>query len=152
MPVRISTSALIYVLLIMWSLSLGACQRQGSSAQEPTEARLRERIVATNNYFLGGLFEDFVKMRSKRERSTLFESEEDKKKGFKEWKLFLEREKPTMELLGIEMRDFKAVAKMRGGVQKEDGTRSESIIYDLWIFEDGDWFLDTAGRSSSEYF
>jgi hypothetical protein len=82
-------------------LSLGACQKQGSSVEEPTEARLRERIVVTHNNFLGGWFEDFVKMRSNRVRSTLFESEEDKEKGFKEWKLFIEREKPSMELLGL---------------------------------------------------
>jgi len=136
----------------MSNLILAACQNQESSVHEPTEVRLRERIMVANNSFLGGRFEDFVEMRSVRERKTLFESEEDKKKGFKEWKLFLDREKPTMELLGVEMGSRSGIAKMKGGVQRQDGTRSESIVYDLWVFENGDWFLDDSGRTSPDYF
>ena len=152
MSVRLFFGAVMLNLLVMLNLSLAACQKQEVSVHEPTEARLRERITAANNSFLSGRFDDFVNMRSARERKALFESDEDKKKGFHEWKLFLEREKPTMELLEVELHEHKAIAKMKGGVQRKDGTRSESVMYDLWTFENGDWFLDTAGRTSPEDF
>ena len=136
------------VVFVILNLSVAACEKQDVSLHEPTEARLRERIISATVLFLGGRFEDFVKMRTVRLRNSLFESSDDKRKGFNEWKLFLEREKPSMELLDTTMNGLRAVAKMKGGVERKDGTRSESVMYDLWIFENGDWFLDTAGRTS----
>lgn len=82
----------------------------------------------------------------------MFESEDEKQKGLKEWKMFLDREKPTIELLGVEIKGNKAIAKMRGSILREDGSRRTTILYDLWVFENGDWFLDTADRTSPEYF
>jgi hypothetical protein len=134
------------------NVSIGACEKQDVSAQKPTEIRLRQRIATANDLFIHGHFDAFVSMRTARERKTLFESEEDKKKAFNEWKRFLEREKPTIEVLNVEIRGLKAIAKMKAGVQTEDRKRSHSIIYDLWIFENGDWFLDTSGRTSPEFF
>jgi len=82
----------------------------------------------------------------------MFESDEEKERGFKEWNMFLSQHKPTFELLGVEINGNKATARMRGSIVREDGSRSTSTLYDLWVFENGDWFLDTADRTSPEYF
>ncbi len=29
----------------------------------------------------------------------------------------------------------------------ENGSRGTDILYDYWIFDEGDWFLDDAGRA-----
>lgn len=81
----------------------------------------------------------------------MFESEEEKRKWLKGWKMFLDREKPTFELIRVEIQGKRATAKMRGSILGEDGSRSTSTVYDLWVFENGDWFLDDALKTSPEY-
>ena len=146
------SNTLLILCLISLSIGLWQCGQRNSQVHEPSEARLRERILTAYDHFHKGRFDDFIEMRSERVRRTVFESEEEKKKGLAEWKMFLNREKPTMDLLGVEIKGNKATAKMRGSVQREDGSRSGSTLYDLWVFEKGDWFLDDANRSSPEYF
>jgi len=138
--------------LVLLALGLWDCEQKEPTPHEPTEARLRERISATRAHFLKGEFDAFVEMRSERMRRTMFESDEEKERGFKEWNMFLSQHKPTFELLGVEINGNKATARMRGSIVREDGSRSTSTLYDLWVFENGDWFLDTADRTSPEYF
>lgn len=142
------------LMLSLVSLFLGplSCGQKELSLHEPNEARLRERINAAREHFVRGRFNEFIEMRSARQRRMMFESEQEKQKGLTEWRMFLDREKPTFELISVEIRGTTATAKMRGSILREDGSRSMSTTYDLWLFENGDWFLDTADRTSPEHF
>jgi hypothetical protein len=86
-------------------------------------------------------------MWSARERPSFRESEEDWRKTVGKWRLFLEREKPTSELLDVQITGLQARAKMRVSVLDRDGSRVYGVTYDYWVFENGDWFLDDAGRT-----
>ena len=146
------SNTLLMLWLVSLSLGLWQCGQREPSLHEPNEARLRERLSAAYEHFFKQQFDEFIEMRSDRERRTMFESEDEKQKGLKEWKMFLDREKPTFELLGVEIKGNKATAKMRGSILREDGSRRTTILYDLWVFEKGDWFLDDAQRTGPEYF
>jgi len=145
-------NTLLILCIISLSIGLWQCGQRNSQVHEPSEARLRERILTAYDHFHKGRFDDFIEMRSERMRRTMFESDEEKERGFKEWNMFLSQHKPTFELLGVEINGNKATARMRGSIVREDGSRSTSTLYDLWVFENGDWFLDTADRTSPEYF
>jgi len=62
------------------------------------------------------------------------------------WKSILQL-KPTFELLDLKISDQRAKAKVRTFILEKDGSRSSDIEYDHWVFENGDWFLDDAGRT-----
>jgi hypothetical protein len=132
-------------------MTMVACQQEKASIHQPTEDRLRQRIELAHETFFNRRFDEFVRVRSAHMKGTMFESAKDKERAFDEWEAFLANEKPTMDLLEIKMETLRGIAKMKAGVQRQDGSMSESIVYDLWVFEDGDWFLDTSGRTSPEF-
>jgi hypothetical protein len=138
----------IFILLVLSGLFLGSCQEEEVSVHQPTEDRLRERIDLAHQSFFNLRFDEFLGIRSARMKGMLFESPVDKGKAYTAWKAFLTNEKPTMELLQVKTEGLRGIATMKAGVRRKDGTGSESIVYDLWVFENGDWFLDTSGRTS----
>src|SRR5437764_6761698 len=119
MPMKALSRTLLILFLASASLGLWSCGQKEPPLYEPSEARLQERISAAHEHFLKGRFDEFIEMRSARERRTIFESDEEKRKGLTEWKMFLDREKPTFELLGVEVKGNRAIAKMRGSILKE---------------------------------
>ena len=144
------------MVLVFWFffafLSVWSYGQKDLSAHEASEARLRERITAAYEHFLKGRFNEFIEMRTARERRMMFESEEEKQKGLKEWKMYLDKEKPTFELTSVEIQGKRATVMMRGSILQADGSRSMSTIFDLWVYESEDWFLDTAHRTGPEAF
>jgi len=111
------------------------------------ESRLRERVRAAYNHFQNGQFEDFVKMHSEKQRSRL-NCVEEKQAALDEWQTFVSDEQPKAELISLDIVEHKAAAEMRVSIMRNDGSRSASIVYDTWVFENGDWFLDEANRVS----
>ena len=134
------------------SLGLTHCGQQESKAPATGEEQLRERITLAYDYFLGGEFDSFIAMRSERAHRRMFESKEEKREMIEVWSNFLEQQKPTAELIALEVSGLKATAKMRMSIFNQLGSRSVSTLYDLWVFENGGWFLDDANRTSPEYF
>lgn len=84
-------------------------------------------------------------MASERNRRDFRASDEEWQKHLLIWKSFL-REKPTFELLELYMTGLRARVKMGESVL-EKGSRVGGAVYDYWVFENGDWFLDDAGRT-----
>ncbi len=111
------------------------------------EEHLRARVALVRSHFLKGNFEAYVAMWSARTRPSFRESEEDWQKNLRTWRLFIKRERPTFELVDLQITGLRARAKMRVSVLDRDGSRSYDTTYDYWVFEDGDWFLDDASRS-----
>lgn len=151
MQMKTTSKHLLLLCLVLCSLGLPHCSQKETTVPNPSEEHLRKRIVATYDHFLNGHFEDFIKMRSDRKRQTLFESDAEKREMIEKLNAFLTNEKPTAELLAVEVAGHRATAKMHVTVLREDGSRSSSTLYDLWVFENGDWYLDDANRASPEY-
>ena len=128
-------------LAVVWS-----CSEVTDSPRNRNEERLRVRITLVWSHFLTGDFEAYVAMWSARMRPTFRETEEDWQKDLSTWKSFL-REKPTLELINLQITGLRARAKMRVTALEKDGSRSSETLYDYWVFENGDWFLDDASRS-----
>lgn len=112
-----------------------------------SEDRLRARIAVARSYFVNADFEAYVSMWSQRTRPQFRETEEDWGKPVQRWTQFLSQEKPTSEVLGVAITGQKARVKVRASVVEEGGSRVSSVVYDYWVFENGDWFLDDADRA-----
>ncbi len=117
-----------------------------ASAANFGEEYLRARITLVWSYFLQGDFKTFASMWSERNQSIFNESAEEWKKNVRIWSL-LHRESPRFELLDLEISSQRARARMRVSRLEKDGSWSSDILYDHWVFEGGDWFLDDAGRT-----
>lgn len=137
-----SVIALVIVLATAWS-----CSEVTDAPAELSEKRLRDRIELVWPNFVNGNFDAYVAMWSPRMRQSFQESEQDWQRSLENLKLFLSREKPTFELLDVQITGLRARAKMRVSTLEEDGSRGYDIVYDYWVFENGDWFLDDAGRT-----
>ncbi len=138
-----------FLLLLCFCLS---CTETQSITTKFSEVHLRERIALAYDHFHKGNFNAFIEMRSDSQRTKIFETESEKIEVMKEWEGFLRREKPEDELISVQIKGRKAIAKMRVTVLTKDGSRREGILYDLWVFENEDWFLDRANRKSPQPF
>ena len=148
MQVRLGVSSCLAVffsvsLAIFWS-----CSDMTDATGKSKEEHLRARIGLAWSHFATGNFEAYVAMWSARMRPSFRESEEDWQKNLRNWRLLLSREKPTFELLDVQITGLRARVKMRVSTFLEkDTSRSFSTVYDYWVFENSDWFLDDASRS-----
>ena len=133
------------ILLTVSSVITCACAVSG--AGNYTEERLRVRIALAWSYFANGNFEAYVTMWSARKRPIFRETEEDWQKTKRNWQLFLDREKPAAEVLDVQISETRARAKMKVSILEKGGSRVDEVVYDYWIFENEDWFLDDAGRT-----
>ena len=137
-------------LVMICAVSLAAawsCSEMSDAPGNLNEGRLRARIALVWSYLEKEEFEAYVAMWSARMRPSFRESEEDWQKSLRNLKLFLSQQKPTHELLDVQITGLRARAKIRVSVLEKDGSRNYGIVYDYWVFEDEDWFLDDASRS-----
>ena len=146
MQVKLRFRCVILIILAVWLTAAWSCSEVTSAQANLREKCLRDRIALARSHFVKGNFEAYVAMWSARTRPSFRESEEDWQKTVRTWKSFL-IEKPTFELLDLRITGQRARAKMRVSELEKDGSRSSNIQYDHWIFENGDWFLDDAGRT-----
>ena len=139
------TSFLVIAFAVMIAASW-SCSEVSDAPGNFSEKRLRERITLVWSHFMKGDFEAHASMLSERIQRSFRESEENRQYALRMWKSIL-REKPTFELHDLKITGQRARAKMRVSALEKDGSRSSNIQYDHWIFENGDWFLDDAGRT-----
>lgn len=147
MQIKICVATFFSTVSALWLATTWCCLAMTASPGNLNEARLRIRIGLAWSYFAEGDFEAYVAMWSARMRPTFRESEEDWQKTVRNWKLFLSREKPTSELLAVQITGLRARAKMKVSTLEPDGSRGNDVVYDYWVFENGDWFLDDASRT-----
>lgn len=147
MQVKLRFKCVILIILAVWLTAAWSCSEVTSTQANLREKRLRDRITLVWSHFVKGNFEAYVAMWSARMRPDFRESEEEWQRNLRDWKMFLSREKPTSELLAVEIVGLRARAKMRLTTLEPDGSRYEDIGYDYWVFESDDWFLDDAGRT-----
>jgi hypothetical protein len=142
----------MFFALIITFGNLHGCDSKMPMNHEPNESRLRERVLAAHKAFSDLRFDDFVAIRSERWRRNLNASKSEKERVFQEWKTFVRQEKPTWEPIDFVIEGKRATVSMSASVLRHDGQRKSVTLYYLWLFENGDWFLDDADRTSPEYF
>jgi hypothetical protein len=119
----------------------------GKEDSNPNEQRLRSRIALAWHYFDEvGDFEAYVSMWSAGERRSFRESEEDWQKTLREWTEW-HQGGIKHELIEVTITGSTARAKMRVSMQGPLKFRIADILYDYWVFENGDWYLNDAGRT-----
>ena len=142
---------LLIALITAQSLGLvSACRstdRTPVATHEPTAERLRFRAELAARYFIGGDFKRVQALGSERHRREIESlSSADQKRSQQDLEMFARREQPTSEILTLEMQGNRARVTKRISVLKQNGTRSYGLIYDHWVFENGDWFFDEPDR------
>jgi hypothetical protein len=146
MQVKRCLASLCSIVFALWLGATWSCFAVTSGPGNFSEARLRSRIALVRSHFAKGDFEAYIAIWSARKRPGFRESDEDWQKNVRIWKSFL-REKPKFELIDLEISGQRARAKMRVSVSEPGGSRSYDVLYDYWVFEDGDWFLEDADRT-----
>jgi hypothetical protein len=90
-------------------------------------------------------------MYSETKKSTMIPSHSEREKLKAEWGLFVERNHPIFTIKSITIEGVRAIVKTGGSIQLPNGNREQAELYDLWVFENGDWYFRTGDRTSPEY-
>jgi len=63
-------------------------------------------------------------------------------------KEFVASEKPRLRILSTEITGLRGRITKEVSVESGKGSGEKEIVYDYWIFENGDWYLDDADRTN----
>ncbi len=75
-------------------------------------------------------------------------TEEEFIKYFEENNYFKEYKNVRFSIEGINIKGDKARVKMKSqGEEISSGMKFETTLYDYWIFENNNWYLETGGRT-----
>ena len=146
MQVESRSTSFLVIAFILSIAAAWSCSEVSDAPANFSENRLRARIALSWSHCATGDFEAYTSMWSERNQQDFRTSEQDRQNNFRMWKSILQL-KPAFELLDLKISDQRAKAKVRTFILEKDGSRSSDIEYDHWVFENGDWFLDDAGRT-----
>ena len=119
---------------------------------ELNEDHLRERIDKFHRAFKRGQFDVVIEMYSSKLRGGSIASPQEREKLKNEWQIFIKQEKPIFTIKSLDIRGPRAIVKVNASIQLPDGSRESGDTYDLWIFENGNWYFSDGSRTSPEYF
>jgi hypothetical protein len=117
-----------------------------------SEDHLRERIDKFHRAFKRGQFDVVIEMYSSKLRGGSIASPQEREKLKNEWQIFIKQEKPIFTIKSVDIRGARAIVKVNASIRLPDGSRENGDTYDLWIFENGDWYFRDGERTSPEYF
>jgi hypothetical protein len=78
------------------------------------------------------------------------QSAKDQRQSIREFRDFVEKTRPQISVLGVEVRGTSARARMHISLLRADGGRITEEYYDDWLFENGDWFVDQMAQIEIE--
>jgi hypothetical protein len=135
------------VILILAFVLVGMSQpAQAVAATNKTKERLLERAELAEKAFVSGDFDTFFSLNSEPMRRSFREqSEAQLNEMVKNWKRFIAIDNPQYRILGVEIKH------LRGRVKKEvrvKTSRKKKIVYDHWVYDNGDWYLDDAVQTN----
>ena len=117
-----------------------------------SEDHLRERIDKFHRAFKRGQVDVVIEMYSSKLRGDSIASPQEREKFKTELQLFIKQEKPILTIKSVDIRGARAIVKVNASIRLPDGSRENGDIYDLWIFENGDWYFRDGHRTSPEFF
>jgi len=110
-----------------------------------TKERLIQRAELAMRSFWSGDFDTFVSLQSQQMRPQSKKEREENRKMLKE---FVASEKPRLRILSTEITGLRGRITKEVSVESGKGSGEKEIVYDYWIFENGDWYLDDADRTN----
>ena len=128
---------------------LSSCLAVASQSSQ-SEDHLRERIVAYYQAVERGDLESTAMFGSQKSKATRPLSPKERERAEKEMKLFLQQEKLVYKISRIGIEGVRAVVKMEVSMQLPDGSIERGEVYDLWVLENGDWYMRDGGRTRPE--
>lgn len=113
-----------------------------------TKERLRLRIRQAADYVMKGNFEGLLSIRHVRARLD-FERDtaEDQQRAKRDFEQFVALKKPRLTLVEVQIFGLRGRATMRVSVVEKDGSQTYGAVYDYWVFQNGDWFLEDPNRA-----
>lgn len=116
------------------------------SASTETRSKTKERLIQRAQIdmkaWLSGDFDTVISLRSQRMRPH---SSKELKETIEMWRGFIAHEKPEARILDAEIKGLRGRVKKEVSVQSAKGWQT---VYDHWVFENGDWYLDDADRTN----
>ena len=116
------------------------------------EDHLRARIRAYYGAFEKGDLDAMIALDSQKTKTNPHISSEEQEKVKLEFHYFVTHENPRGRVKSISIEGKRAIVKMDVSVQLPDGSREHGEVFDLWVHENGKWYLRDASRTSPEYF
>ena len=115
------------------------------------EDHLRMRIRAYYRALEKGDLDTMTGMVSQKGRDNSPVSPEEQSKMKRELEYFATHEKPRGRVKSLTIEGNRAMVKMDVSIQLPEGGRKHDEVYDLWVFENGDWYLRDGNRISPEF-
>jgi hypothetical protein len=116
-----------------------------------SEDHLRERIDKFHSAFKRGQFDVVIEMYSSKLRGGSIASPQEREKLKTEWQIFIKQEKPIFTIKSVDIRGPRAIVKVNTSIRLPDASRENGDAYDLWVFEEGDWYFREGSIMSSEH-
>jgi hypothetical protein len=115
------------------------------------EDHLQKRIESFYRAFEKQEFDTALGMYSEKARSTVIPSQSERERLKVEWGLFVEQNHPIFTIKSITIEGARAIIKMDASIQLPNGNREFTELFDLWIFENGDWYFRTGDRTNPRF-
>ncbi len=146
MQVTVRFTSILLIAFAVWLTAAWSCSEVTDMPSNYSEQRLRSRIALAWSHIGTGDFEAYVSMSSQKNRRDIQALGQDPQKSLQMWQSIL-RMKPIFRLLDLKISGEHAKAKVQASYLEESGSRTSNVEYEYWVFENGDWFLDDAGRT-----
>ena len=146
MQVTVRLTPVLLIASAVWLAAGWSCSEVTDMPNNYSEERLRARITLAYSHFETGDFEAYGSMLSEKNKRDFQALEQDRKKNLQMWQSIL-RMKPVFKLLDLKISGQHAKAKVQASFLEQSGSRTSNVEYEYWVFENGDWFLDDAGRT-----
>jgi hypothetical protein len=115
------------------------------------EGHLQKRIENFYRAFEEREFDTALAMYSEKAKSTVTPSHSERERLKAEWGLFVEQNHPISTIKSITIEGARAIIKMDASIQLPNGNREYTELFDLWIFENGDWYFRTGDRTNPRF-
>ncbi len=112
------------------------------------EDHLRKRVESFYMAFEKQEFDMALGMYTEKARRRVIPSLSEEKRLKEEWRLFVEHNKPISTIKSITLEGARAIIKMDASIELPNGNREYTELFDLWIFENGDWYFRAGDRTS----
>lgn len=115
------------------------------------EDHLRKRVEAFHQAFQTQEFDTALGMYTEKARQRVIPSLSEEKRLKEEWRIFVEQNHPISTIKGITLEGVRAIIKTDASIQLPNGNREHTELFDLWIFENGNWYFRTGNRTSPRF-
>lgn len=121
---------------------------EAASGDMRTSERLRARAERALAHTARGDFDGLLTMKSARVRRDHDEqSVEERGQERRNFETQMMVDAPQFAVGEVQLLGRRGRVTVNGSIRNRDGTRTPFTVYDYWVFENGDWYLEDADRT-----